>query len=196
MICVASSKHRSMRLARMWNSRSPGVATAWREPARISRNGWSSAGRGCAEQPVPGVGTNPHHAGKIGLDVAGTHRAQQRRRGRRRMTARRCGGADRVDRDDQEDRGARQAVAPPAAGQSATLSFVRGWPMMELDAGVRPPIMRKLPALSTTYYDPLDCGDSPVARLQRSADRSGRRSEHRLECRHEAAFSRRAGMAR
>ena len=46
MICVASSKHRSMRLARMWNSKSPGVETAWRAPARISRNGCSSAGRG------------------------------------------------------------------------------------------------------------------------------------------------------
>ena len=30
----------------MWNSRSPGVATAWRGPATISWNGCSSAGRG------------------------------------------------------------------------------------------------------------------------------------------------------
>ncbi len=43
----------------MWNSRSPGVETAWRDPARISRNGWSSAGRGSpnswsqAPDPIP-----------------------------------------------------------------------------------------------------------------------------------------------
>ena len=30
----------------MWNSKSPGVETAWRAPERISRNGWSLAGRG------------------------------------------------------------------------------------------------------------------------------------------------------
>ena len=35
-----------MRFARMWNSKSPGVETAWRLPARISRNECSSAGRG------------------------------------------------------------------------------------------------------------------------------------------------------
>ena len=46
MICVASSKHRSIRFARMWNSKSPGVETAWRAPARISRNTCNSAGRG------------------------------------------------------------------------------------------------------------------------------------------------------
>ncbi len=46
MICIASSKHRSIRFARMWNSKSPGVETAWRAPARISRNTCSSAGRG------------------------------------------------------------------------------------------------------------------------------------------------------
>ena len=48
MICVASSKQRSIRSARMWKSRSPGVETAWRAPARISRNGCSSVGRGGA----------------------------------------------------------------------------------------------------------------------------------------------------
>ena len=30
LICVANSKHRSIRSARMWKSRSPGVETAWR----------------------------------------------------------------------------------------------------------------------------------------------------------------------
>src|SRR5437660_1380005 len=59
MIWDASSKQRSMRLARMWNMRSPGVATAWRGPALISRNGCSSAGRGWpnslshASDPIP-----------------------------------------------------------------------------------------------------------------------------------------------
>ena len=32
--------------ARIWNKISPGVATAWRVPTRISRNGCNSAGRG------------------------------------------------------------------------------------------------------------------------------------------------------
>ncbi len=59
MICVASSKHRSMRLARMWNNRSPGVETAWRAPARISRNGCSSAGRGSPKRRVHASDPNP-----------------------------------------------------------------------------------------------------------------------------------------
>src|SRR5271165_3237287 len=46
MIWAANSKQRSMRSARMWNRTSPGVATAWRVAARISRNGCNSAGRG------------------------------------------------------------------------------------------------------------------------------------------------------
>src|SRR5215471_17787680 len=44
MIWLASSKHRSIRTARIWNSASPAVATACRGPASISLNGWSSAG--------------------------------------------------------------------------------------------------------------------------------------------------------
>src|SRR5580693_3653149 len=59
MIWVTSSKHKSIRSARTWNSRSPGVAKAWREPALISRKGCSSAGRGWpnslsqASDPIP-----------------------------------------------------------------------------------------------------------------------------------------------
>jgi len=59
MILVASSKHKSMRLARIWKRRSPGDDTAWREPARTSRKGCSSAGRGSpnrrshASEPIP-----------------------------------------------------------------------------------------------------------------------------------------------
>ena len=41
----------------MWNSTSPGVATACREPARISRNGCSPAGRG----PARRAGPRPRH---------------------------------------------------------------------------------------------------------------------------------------
>ncbi len=44
----SSSKHMSARLARMWNSKSPGVATAVCAGPRISANGRSWAGRrGC-----------------------------------------------------------------------------------------------------------------------------------------------------
>ena len=77
MICAASSKHRSMRLARMWNSRSPGVAMAWRAPARNSRNGCSSAGRGWpnrrsqASEPMPMTQDSP------AFEIAKAHRAQQ-----------------------------------------------------------------------------------------------------------------------
>src|ERR1700757_604733 len=48
-----------MRLARMWNSRSPGVETAWRAPARISRKGCSSAGRGCPKRRFHAPDPNP-----------------------------------------------------------------------------------------------------------------------------------------
>src|SRR5580693_8360000 len=54
-----SSKDRSMRLARMWNSRSPGVETAWRDPDRISRNGCNSAGRGAPNRRSHASDPNP-----------------------------------------------------------------------------------------------------------------------------------------
>lgn len=57
--CVASSKHRSMRLARMWNSKSPGVETAWRAAERISRKGCSSAGRGGPKRRSHASDPNP-----------------------------------------------------------------------------------------------------------------------------------------
>src|ERR1700730_5037123 len=59
IICAAISKQRSIRFARIWNSRSPGVETAWCWAPRISRNGWSPAGRGSpnsrshASDPIP-----------------------------------------------------------------------------------------------------------------------------------------------
>ena len=49
----ASSKQRSSRWARMWNSRSPGVATRCGVAAAKPGNGCSPAGRGSPEQPVP-----------------------------------------------------------------------------------------------------------------------------------------------
>ncbi len=59
MICAASSKHKSMRFARMWNSKSPAVATAWRPAARISRNACSSAGRGAPKSRSHASDPNP-----------------------------------------------------------------------------------------------------------------------------------------
>ena len=106
MICVASSKHRSMRLARMWNSRSPGVETAWRAaganlPERVQ---FRRPRR--PEEAVPRVGAEPHDAGQAPLEVAKFHRAQQRGE----VSAERPHGRAMVrpglDRHDQEDRGA------------------------------------------------------------------------------------------
>ena len=77
MICVASSKHRSIRFARMWNSKSPGVETAWRVPARISRNSCSSAGRGNPKEPVPRVGPKAHDAGEATFQIAKINCAQE-----------------------------------------------------------------------------------------------------------------------
>ena len=61
-----------------------------------------------AEQPVPGVGPDSHHAGEAGFEVAKFDRANQRRE----VGAERAhGGAivrARIDRHDQEDRGARE----------------------------------------------------------------------------------------
>ena len=43
----------------MWNSKSPGVETAWRAPARISRKGCSSAGRGGPKRRSHASDPNP-----------------------------------------------------------------------------------------------------------------------------------------
>ena len=106
MICVASSKHRSMRLARMWNSKSPGVETAWRAPARISRNGCSSAGRGGpksrshASDPNPMTQERPPSRSRNSTARTSAARSPQNER----RVARLLGA--RVERHDQEDRGA------------------------------------------------------------------------------------------
>ena len=97
-----------MRLARMWNSRSPGVETAWRAPARISRNGCSSAGRGGPEEAIPGLRPETHHAGKSRFQVAKFHRAHQL--GDVSAERAQSGNIIRVwlERHDQEHRSARE----------------------------------------------------------------------------------------
>ena len=76
MICVAISKQRSMRLARMWNIRSPGVETAWRSrganlPERVQ---FRRPRR--PEEAVPRVGPDPHDAGESCFQVAKFYGAQ------------------------------------------------------------------------------------------------------------------------
>ena len=61
----ASSQQRSMVAARMWNKRSPAVATARCRPPSRASNGWSSAGRGPekrrshAVDPIPATAASP-----------------------------------------------------------------------------------------------------------------------------------------
>ena len=78
MICVASSKHRSMRLERMWKTTSPGVETAWRAPERISRKGCSSAGRGEPKRRSQASEPMPMMQESAGFEVAKADRAQKR----------------------------------------------------------------------------------------------------------------------
>src|SRR5262249_38388650 len=59
-----------------------------------------------AEQPVPGVGPDPHRAGQAGFEVAEFHRADQRRKVGAERSHRRAIVRPRIDRHDQEDRGA------------------------------------------------------------------------------------------
>src|SRR5260370_38841906 len=58
-----------------------------------------------AEEPVPGVGSDSHHAGEVALDIAEANRTDQRREGAAKRpygcSIRRAGG----DRDHHEDRG-------------------------------------------------------------------------------------------
>ena len=123
MICVASSKHRSMRLARMWNSRSP----AWR-PRGACRRG--SRGTGAA----PPAAASPNSRSQASDPIPMT---QDRFASRsRNPTARTSAGevaAERphgraivgawIYRHDQEDRGAGERCRyglrrdPDAAGR-------------------------------------------------------------------------------
>ena len=105
MICVAISKHRSMRLARMWNSRSPGVETAWRAAGANLPERMQLRRPRRPEQPVPRLGADPHDAGEARFEVAKSHRADQAGQ----VGAERAHGRAMVrsglDRHDQEDRG-------------------------------------------------------------------------------------------
>ena len=67
-----------MRLARMWNKRSPGVAIAWRAPALNLAEGMQFGRTRLAENSVPRLRSNSHHAGEIPLDIAETDRAEER----------------------------------------------------------------------------------------------------------------------
>jgi hypothetical protein len=95
-----------MRLARMWNSRLPGVETAWRAPARISPEGMQLCRPRRAKKTIPRVGAKPHDARKSSLQVAKFHSAHQCGE----VSAERAqGGAifrAQIERCDQEDRGA------------------------------------------------------------------------------------------
>ncbi len=59
-----------------------------------------------AEQPVPGVGPNPHHAGKPGFEIAKFDRSNQARKVGAERARRGATVGARVYRHDQEDRGA------------------------------------------------------------------------------------------
>ena len=128
MICVASSKQRSMRLARMWKSRSPGVETAWRGPAWISRNGCSSAGRGGpnslshASDPIPitqerfaSISRKPTARSSAGRSAHNDRTAPRLAAPGFIVTTRKIA--------------ARVSVAPPAAGQLASRHLLWGWSM-------------------------------------------------------------------
>src|SRR3984885_15798766 len=63
-----------------------------------------------AEERVPCVRPDPHHAGEVSLDIAETDGTYQRREvAAKRADCRSARGA-RVDRDDQKDRGAGQIL--------------------------------------------------------------------------------------
>ena len=78
MICIASSKHRSMRFARMWNSKSPGVETAWRVSCANLPELMQFRRPRRSKEPVPRVGPKAHDAGEARFQVAKINCAQQR----------------------------------------------------------------------------------------------------------------------
>lgn len=91
----------------MWNNKSPGVATAWRGPARIAKRVQLCRPR-FLEKPVPCVRAERHHTGEAAVLVAKSDRAQQRGK----VGAERSHNCPivvaRVERDDQKDGRARQ----------------------------------------------------------------------------------------
>ena len=61
-----------------------------------------------AEQPIPGVRTDAHHAGQPRIEIAETDGAQKRRQVGAQPANRDLAVLPRIDRDHQKDRGARQ----------------------------------------------------------------------------------------
>jgi len=106
IICVASSKDRSSAWRRRWNSRSPGVETAWRAPARISRKGCNSRGRGRpkrrshASDPNPMTQESPPSRSRNSTARTSAARSPQSERRVARFSE------PGLERRDQEDRGA------------------------------------------------------------------------------------------
>ena len=94
----------------MWNSRSPGVATAWRGPAPDFTERMQFRRTRLAKQPVPRVRAEAHHAGQLCLEVAECHGAQQRRQVAAESADGPAAGAVRIDSHDDKDRGARQGL--------------------------------------------------------------------------------------
>ena len=90
----------------MWNSKSPGVETAWRRSranfAEQVQFRWPRR----SKEPVPRVGPKTHDAGKARFKVAKLHRAQQRGKVSAERPQGRAIVEARVYCHDQEDRGA------------------------------------------------------------------------------------------
>ena len=106
MICVASSKHRSMRSARMWNSRSPGVATA-RWPGSGAARGTGAARPGAARRTAGPTASEPMPATHV-QPAAGTRKPTERSRpARSPSSVADASSPPSPDGDDQEDRGRR-----------------------------------------------------------------------------------------
>ncbi len=70
MMCVASSKHKSIRLARMWKKMSPGRGDCMARAGDDLAKGMQFRGPWRAEEFVPGVGAESYNTGKAGFDVA------------------------------------------------------------------------------------------------------------------------------
>src|SRR5262245_51072693 len=160
MICVASSKHRSMRLARMWNKRSPGVATAWRSPARTSRNGCSSAGRGGpnrrshASDPMPMTQDRPGSMSRNSTARNSAERSPQNDRRIARLSAPGLTVTTRkiAARVSGADTGCGTTRKPPAAPGVANGSESIGWYPVGVRRTLTPACSPRVRTLRTQAY--------------------------------------------
>ena len=85
------------------------MATAWRGAGFDFPKRMQFRRTRLTEQPVPGVGANPHDAGEVSLNVAEAHGAQQRREVATKRPDGGAAGGARIDRRDQKDRGPGQS---------------------------------------------------------------------------------------